>query len=261
MKNNIIISVIILLLAFLGLLFFNSHSQPRMIPDDPRLKKIVTSGEINVGMALFYPPIVFIENEELKGLDPDIIREVASDLGVEINFKFYPWEDLFQALLDDEVDVIIAAITITSKRSEIMSFSNPYFNAGQVLVTNIDSNILGIQDLSNERIGVQKETTSEIEAFKYVEGELVYSFENYNFAREALLGNEIDVIIIDYPAGFDMVHRYEGLKIAGDPFTQEFYGIATQREEKELLNEINRTIRRIKRESIMEQIENRWLIN
>jgi polar amino acid transport system substrate-binding protein len=158
--------------------------------------------------------------------------------------------------------MLISAITITPERAEKMAFSDPYFNAGQVIVTTLDkvNEIKGTQDLAGKKLGVQKGTTSLIEAQKYTDPELVIPFENNDLAKDELLKGAIDAIIIDYPAAVGMVSGEETLRIVGEPFTQEFYGIAVRKEEKVLLEEINKTIRRLKRENIIEEIEKKWLV-
>ncbi|MFH0987462.1 MAG: transporter substrate-binding domain-containing protein [Patescibacteria group bacterium] len=226
------------------------------------LKKIKTQDKIIVGTDATYPPMENIDEEgNFIGMDIDIAREIASDLGVKAEFRNIIWEEIFDTLLRGEVDMLISSITITSERTEKMAFSDPYFNAGQVIVTIIDKvdEIRGVEDIAGKKLGVQIETTSQIEAQKYTDSEQVIAFKNYDLAKEELLKGRIDAIIIDYPAAVGMVSKEKTLKIIGEPFTQEFYGIAVRKEEKALLGEINKTIRRLKRENELERIMRRWL--
>jgi len=226
------------------------------------LKKIKTQDKIIVGTDATYPPMENIDEEgNFIGMDIDIAREIASDLGVRAEFRNIIWEEIFDTLLRGEVDMLISSITITSERTEKMAFSDPYFNAGQVIVTIIDKvdEIRGVEDMAGKKLGVQIETTSQIEAQKYTDPEQVIAFKNYDLAKEELLKGRIDAIIIDYPAAVGMVSKEKTLKIIGEPFTQEFYGIAVRKEEKALLGEINKTIRRLKRENELERIMRRWL--
>lgn len=261
-KKSLIFLIIIAIgiISVAGYIFLRPPAEE--IIEDPILREIKTSGKILVGTDATYPPMESIdETGNFVGMDIDIAREIAFDLGVKAEFRNIVWDEIFDTLLNGEVDMLISAITITSERAERMAFSDPYFNAGQVIVTTLNkvNEIKGTQDLAGKKLGVQIETTSEIEAQKYTDPDLVIPFENYDLAKEELLEGTIDAIIIDYPAAIGMVSGEERLKVIGEPFTQEFYGIAVRKEEKVLLGEINKTIRRLKRENIIEEMEKKWL--
>ncbi len=236
--------------------------KPKEVTTDPTLKRIKTQGKIIVGTDATYPPMEGLDEENnFVGMDIDIAREIASDLGVQVEFRNIVWEEIFDTLLAGEVDMLISSITITSERTQTMGFSDPYFNAGQIIVTTIDGaeGIGGVEDLSGRNVGVQAETTSETQAKRYTDPSLVISFENYDLAKEALLEGTIDAIIIDYPAGIGMVSAEETLETIGEPFTQEFYGVAVKKGEEKLLEEINKTIRHLKQEGKLKELEQRWL--
>ncbi len=263
MKRNIVLVAVLVLVIFSGIGFFLYNNLPPKEIEDPLLKKIKEQGEIIVGTDATYPPMESIdEHGNFLGMDIDIAKEIAADLNVELKLVNIAWEEIFDAVREEEVDMIISSITITSERAETMGFSDPYFNAGQVIVIRTDKKeiIKGVEDLQWHNVGVQTETTSEEEVKKYVtDASLIKSYENYDLAKQDLLLGEIDAIIIDYPAAVGMVASEENLEIVGIPFTQEFYGIVTNKGQEMLLSQINRTIRRLKRAGEVREIEKRWL--
>jgi len=231
------------------------------IVEDPVLRKIKAQGKVVVGTDATYPPMESLDEKgNFVGLDIDIAKEIASDLKVGIEFKNIPWETLisFEPLQKGEVDMLISSITITPERAEKVAFSDPYFNAGQVIVTTLEKlgEIKEVDDLANKKVGVQINTTSENEAKKYTN--LVITFDDYVKAKEALLKGEIDAIVIDYPASLGLVSKEPQLKIVGEPFTQEFYGIAVRKDAAEFLREINKTIRKLKKEGKLEVLIQKW---
>jgi len=231
------------------------------IVEDPVLRKIKAQGKVVVGTDATYPPMESLDEKgNFVGLDIDIAKEIASDLKVGIEFKNIPWETLisFEPLQKGEVDMLISSITITPERAEKVAFSDPYFNAGQVIVTTLENlgEIKEVDDLANKKVGVQINTTSENEAKKYTN--LVITFDDYVKAKEALLKGEIDAIVIDYPASLGLVSKEPQLKIVGEPFTQEFYGIAVRKDATEFLREINKTIRKLKKEGKLEVLIQKW---
>jgi len=260
-RNVILMIIVILILGSSGFFLYNRLSKEEV--EDPLLRKIKERGEIIIGTDATYPPMESIDQEgNFLGMDIDIAKEIAFDLGVKPKFKNIIWEELFDAVRNGTVDIIISAITITPERAEIMSFSDPYFNAGQVIVIRINKKeiIKGVEDLREYKVGVQVETTSEKEAKEHTaDPSLVKSYENYELAKEYLLKGEIDAIIIDYPAAVGMVSKEKDLEIVGWPFTQEFYGVATQKDQKVLISQINETIRRLKKEEELKRLEKKWL--
>lgn len=252
-KKTQLIALIVVLGIASGALLWKTVFEELLVKK-PLLENII------VGTDATYPPMEYLDGENnFVGMDMDIAKEIASDLGAEIEFRNIEWEKIFDALPAGTVHMLISSITITPERIQEMDFSDPYFNAGQIVVTTTDkaTEIREVADLEGKKVGVQGETTSEEEAQKYTDQ--VRAFADYDLAKSALLEGEIDAIIIDYPAAIGMVSKEATLKISGEPFTQEFYGIAVKKGEEALLNEINKTIRRLKREGKLEELKLKWL--
>jgi len=258
-QKYVIIGIIVILIVLIGGYYYSTRS-PRKTTD-PLLKKIKEGGKIVVGMEASYPPMENIDEKgQFIGMDVDIAKEIAKELRVEPEFKNVPWENIFDSVQNGEVDMAISAITITLKRAEKMDFSDPYFNAGQVVVITEDNKeeIREVQDLKHKKIGVQEKTTSAEEARERFSTSSTVTYRNYNVAKKELLERKIDAVIIDYPAAVGLVEEEE-LIIAGEPFTQEFYGVAVQEGQEELLSRINNTIRRLKRKGKLKELEEKWL--
>ncbi len=252
------ILIVVLVGGFVYYWFLSSLGKKEVV--DPKIKEIISRGKILVGTEAAYPPMeYFDETGNFVGFDIDLAKEIASDLGVGVDFKNLPWVEIFDSVMKGEVDMIISAIAITPERLEALSFSDPYLNVGQVIVTKKDLVIQGVEDLQGKIIGVQKGTISEEEAKKRTDLSLVKSYANYSLVKEALFRGEIEVILIDYPAGIKMVAQDEELKIVGEPFTQEFYSVAVQKGQEVLLARINQTIRRLKQTGKLRALEEKWL--
>ncbi len=265
LKKILIISsiiIIILIGGYFGYHYYLSSNNKTSQSNLPAstLSNILKRGKIIVGTEATYPPMEYIDqNGNFVGVDIDIAKEVASDLGVNVEFKNIVWDKIFNSLLQKKTDILISSITILPSRAKIMAFSNPYFNAGQVIVIrkNEANLIKGTADLAGKRLGVQKDTTSDTAAQKYTNK--VVRYGTYDVAEKDLLVGKLDAIIIDYTAGVGLLRKDENLEIVGEPFTEEFYGIAVRKEDKSLLSKINQTIARLKREGKLKAIEKKWL--
>jgi len=211
---------------------------------DLTIQEIKNSGKLVVGTSTPYGPMEYTDEQgNIVGFDIDLAQEIASSLDVELEIKDMDFDLLIDSVVAGDVDIAIAAITINLERSQKVLFSNPYLNAGQVVIVNASNNdINSPEDLANKKVGVQNGTTSQQEAEKYTNVSLVIPFDNYSTAVTQLADGNIDVIIIDYPAGFGLVKNNEEIKIVGNPFTDELYGIAMNKGETGLKDEIDKVI-------------------
>ena len=223
---------------------------------DPTIKRIKDAGKLLVGTHAPYAPMeYFDENGNIIGFDIDIAEMIAAELNVELEIKNLEFGELIDAVKNGEVDMIIAAITITAERAEQVLFSNAYLNAGQVIIVNESNQDISIpDDLENKSVGVQSGTTSEAEALKYTNSTLVKVYDHYLEARADLIAGGIDAIIIDYPAGLGLIKNISGLKIVGEPFTDELYGIAVKKGEQALKTEIDDLIA----SGEIKELEDKW---
>ena len=258
---------ILLIICILGIFFYKFYDKPEAKNSEKKfsgkMAEILKRGEIVIGFDATYAPLEFKdENGNLIGMDVDVAKEIAADIGVKPIFKDMPFSDIFQSIQKGDIDISLSSITITAERTKFLDFSDPYFNAGQVIVTlkDIKTPVNKPEDLKGLRIGAQENTTSDIQAKKYAaKPSDIFNFAEYSSAKQDLLDGKIDPIIVDYPAGFSMVAKDDKLVIRGDIFTQEFYGVAMQKNQPDLVLEINKTIRRLKQEGVLKNLENKWL--
>lgn len=257
-KKYIICFGIILLFAISGCT--TTITEEEQITDFSLLD-IKEKGKLVVGMDIPYGVMEFFdESGNAVGIDIDIAKEITSKIGVELEIKTMPFDDLFGAVKNEEVDVVISATTITLERQEEMLFSIPYFDTGLVVVIGIDNKDINVPDgLKDKKVGVLKGTTGEDFALEYLDPSLVTSHITNEERKQALLNRETDAIVIDYIAAIGLVKKYSSLKIVGEPLNQEFYGIITKLGNKALIDEINKILRELKMSGKLKEINDRWV--
>lgn len=268
LKKGIAFGIIVLLAVVIVAIVASNY----MIPSDTEpitdssLLDIKEKGKLIVGADVPYGIMEFFdESGNIVGIDVDIANEIASRLGVELEFLDYEWESLFVAVKSGEIDIAIAAMTITPERSEEMLFSIPYFNGGQVIIVRSDNEEIKLpDDLKDKKIGVQKETTGHYAVEKYSDS--LWTYDSYEVPEDDpesgmiydLKNNTTDAIVVDYIAGVEIVKDNPSLKIVGEPFTEEFYGIPTKKGNDALMDEINNILRDLKLSGKLDDITEKW---
>ena len=101
------------------------------------------------------------EKGEIVGFDIDVVKAVAAKAGIEVKFVNTPWEGIFNALGQGDRDMIVSAVTITDERKQTMDFSDPYFDALQLIAVKDNSKVAKFADLKKLKVGVQTGTTGD----------------------------------------------------------------------------------------------------
>ena len=88
---------------------------------DSSLADIKEKGKLVVGSDIPYGIMEFYDDSgKAVGIDMDLANEIASQIGVEMEVKTMPFNDLFDAVKSGEVDIIASAVTITEERQKEM---------------------------------------------------------------------------------------------------------------------------------------------
>jgi len=211
-----------------------------------------------------FPPMEFVdENQQIVGFDIDLFNAIAQAAGFTAEFKTIAWDGIFAGVQAGTFDVIASSVTITDERKATMDFSDPYINAGQVLVVrNETQGVTVLKDLAGKSVGAQINTTGAFEVEK-VQGVTLKSYEAVGLAFEDLLNGRIDGVVVDTLTAVDYALKndnYKGtLKIVGQPFTDENYGFVVRKGNTELLNLINQGLAKVKESGKYDEIVAKWL--
>ncbi len=219
---------------------------------------------ITVATDATWPPMEMVnENKEIVGYDIDFFRAVAEEGGFNVEFKNVAWDGIFAGIATGKYDAIISSVTITDERKKKFDFSDPYINAGQILVVPKElENVATLADLKGKKVGAQIGTTATFE-IKKVEGLELKGYDEIGLAFEDMAAGRISGVVCDTPVAADYAlqrQEYkERFKIVGEPFTEEYYGIVVRKGNKKVLDMINKGIAAVKAKGTDKQIEEKWL--
>ena len=214
-----------------------------------------------VAMDATWPPFESVNEstKEIEGFDVDLIKAVAEKGGFQVELVNVPWDPLLAGMATCQYDAAASAMTITEERKEGFAFSDPYFAAGQIVtVRNDNTDITGKDTLTGKTVGAQLGTTGAIEAEK-MEGVTLKNYDDIGLAFQDLMNGQIDAVIADNPLALGYVTKNsDKLKVVGEVFTDEAYGIAVCKNKTELLAMINKGLAAVKAEGILNQLADKW---
>ena len=150
------ITIVLLVTALLALAITACAQEPAN-----RLEAVQKAGKIVVGTSADYEHWEYKDdNDEFAGADMDIMRELASRMGVEVEFQDLGFDALVTAVKEGKVDAAIAAMAATDERKESVDFSKVYYAGDNVMVTTADSGIAFDNPLeaANYTLGTQSGT-------------------------------------------------------------------------------------------------------
>lgn len=166
------------------------------------VEKIKARGVLVMGTSADWPPFEYIDkNGNVVGIDVEIGKRIARELGVKLEVRDLKFAALIEALKSGQVDIVIADMTPTAERGLQVDFSIPYyFSKGNAVV--VPKNKLGsfsqVKDLYGKKIGVQLGTIQEEWAKSALSGhsEIISYDRVYPEMIMALQRGDIDAIII-----------------------------------------------------------------
>lgn len=199
------------------------------------------------------------EKGEIVGLTIDIVKAVATKAGIEVKFVNTPWEGIFNALTQGDRDLIASSVTITEERKQTMDFTDPYFDAVQLIAVKADSRIAKFDDLKKRKVGVQTGTTGD-EAVTKLLGKTstaVKRFESTPLALKELEAGGVDAVVADNGVVIHYVANNPGAKfktVSDKSFAPEQYGFAVKKGNAELLGKLNSGLAGIKADGTYDKI-------
>jgi polar amino acid transport system substrate-binding protein len=203
------------------------------------------------------------EKGEIVGFDIEVVQAAAAKAGIQVKFVNTPWEGIFNTLQQGDRDMIVSAVTITDERKQTMDFSDPYFDAAQLIAVKETSKVAKFADLKKLKVGVQSGTTGD-EAVTKLLGKAstnIKRFESTPLALKELEAGGVDAVVADNGVIANYVANNPGGKfktVSDKEFVPEQYGIAFKKGNTELQAKMNQGLAAIKADGSYAQIHAKY---
>ena len=216
------------------------------------LKDVQKAGKLMVATSPDFPPFESLEGDAVVGIEPDIMALIGEKLGVEVEFVQMDFDSVLIGIQAAKYDCAMSGITVTPDREKNMLFTDPYYNAAQVIVVPEGSPITGKADLAGKVASVQTGTTAESGCQD--EGIEVQAFAANADAKAALTTGKVDAWVVDNLTAIQMVEEGDGLVILDEKMTEEPYAFAFAMGSEDLVAAINEALAALIADGTVESI-------
>lgn len=158
------------------------------------------NNELRVGIDPSYPPFASFSGQHLIGIDVDLAVALAFELGLTLRYVPLGFDGLYDALQAGQVDVLIAALREDPARGGIVLYTQPYFNAGLVLLSPQSARIDDMRQIGGHRIAAAFGSEAHSEATRWSRRVAPFTlllYETSTDALDAIRLGEADAALID----------------------------------------------------------------
>ena len=223
----------------------------------------VSDGKLIMATNAYFAPYEYYEGDKIIGIDAEIAEAIANKLGLTLEIKDMNFETIITAVNAGDADIGVAGMTVTPDRQLEVDFSISYANGVQSIIVKEGSPITCADDLyadgANYKVGVQLGTTGDTYCTDDFGKDRVTQYANGNEAIVALLGGDIDCVVIDNQPALNFVANNEGLKILETAYTDEDYAIAIKKGNTQLRDAIDKAIQELTADGTIDKILKKYI--
>ena len=204
------------------------------------------------------------EKNEVQGFDVDLMNAMAEVGHFKVEYKHQPWESLFAALKNGDVDMLASAVTINDERKQTMAFTDPYFEITQVILVPQNKEIKSVEDLKKARkVGVVTGNTGDTAVSKILgsNSDKIARFENVTLVIKELENGGLDVVVSDSAVVGNYLKNNgnKGFTMVAVPdFEVEHYGIAVRKDDEATLKVLNDALKQVRASGEYDKIFNKY---
>jgi glutamate transport system substrate-binding protein len=239
-----------------------SVAQHVTVANSPTFAKMTQRGTVIIGVKNDQPGLGYLnpKTNKYEGFDVEIARLIAAKLGFDpdtkIQYTPIPSAAREQAIINGQVDYYVGTYTINDARKKQISFAGPYFVAGQSLLVKADeATITGPTTLAGKRVCSVTGSTPIRRVREQNLTDKIVEFQTYSQCVDQLLAGQVDAVTTDDAilkgyAAQDPQH----LKVVGQPFSQEPYGVGLPHDDDALRAKVNDILETATKDGTWKQI-------
>jgi polar amino acid transport system substrate-binding protein len=261
MKLSLTKIAIVILIAFL----FAGCATSQINQNDSLSTAQDTSNELRVGVSPDYPPVIFRQNDNIRGIEADLAQKLGEELNLPVRFVALPWKEQIPALMDGRIDIIMSGMSVTKAREVRIVFTEPYLKSGLVAAFRAEDakKYTSKDSILNAfiTVGAVKETTGDAFVIKnFPNAVRKASFSRAGDGISELKRRAIDIFVNDAPYIIWTVSENEtDIAALWEPLTEEYLAWGVRKEDGKFLMDVNSILGRWKQNGTLHEVLRQWL--
>jgi|LSQX01.3.fsa_nt_gb polar amino acid transport system substrate-binding protein len=218
---------------------------------------LVKKGTLTVSTNAAFAPFEYtLEDGTPTGIDMDIAKIIADELGLALKIDDMEFDSVITAVTSKTADIAMAGLTVTEERKKAVLFTDTYYNSEQVVIAKTGDDILtkttaeDVRELlKNQKVGAQNGTTGYFyitgdDDFGYddIDGLVASGYTNGTAAVMALKNDQIKYVVIDRLPAEALVANNTGIAVCDVALTAEEYAFAVQLGNTALADKVNKIV-------------------
>ena len=215
-------------------------------------------GTIRMITEATFPPYEFRQGTDVVGIDVEICKAVAKELGNTLAVEDVEFDSVLPSLIAGKAELAAAGITVTEDRKMMVDFSHPYVRTGIVFVFAKDKpfDAEKAEEAKGKRVGVQNGTTS-ADYVREKLGQEPEMFDSPASAFAAMKAGKVDVVIADIDPAKAVIKGEPDYDVS-ELLTVEEYAVAIKKGQPELLAAVNKVIDELDASGKLDEIKDDW---
>ena len=211
-----------------------------------------------------YAPFEFKDSDQTyKGIDVDLITEIAKRSGWEYTMNHPGFDAAVNAVQAGQADAIMAGMTITEARQKVFTFSDPYYDTKIVLYTRSDQKVTDYSELKGKNIGVKNGTISQtfLEENQEKYGYTIKTFDTGDLMNNSLDAGAVDAAMDDQPVVQFAINQGKNyaINIAGESVGSFGFAVKKGSDYEYLVEDFNKALAEMKKDGTYDSIMAKWL--
>lgn len=230
--------------------------------EDTSVSDIKDKGTLVVALNPEFAPFEFktlVDSKDtIVGADVEIAKAIAEELGVDVKFSSMSFNNVLASLQSGKADIAISGISATEERKKAYDFSDPYYEAENVILirkTDIDK-YTDTDSLDGLSVGTQKGSIQETVASEQLTGAKVVSLTQNSEMINELKNSQIEAVVLEKPIAEGYVVNNSDLTISDITLTSDdadAYAVALPKGSTKLTKKVNKVIKELKESGKIDQ--------
>jgi ABC-type amino acid transport substrate-binding protein len=220
---------------------------------------------LRVGTAADTPPLAFLQDGKVVGMEADFARLLQTQLGQPLQFQVLPAADLLPALQRGDIDMAMSGLVVTEARAQQVDFAQSYLQAGQMPIIRTDDVLRFRNPVSLLQGGFRVGFVADSAGAAYVKTQMSnatpVSCSNAEECLQGLLSKRVDVFVDAASTSWLIATqpRYSALLSLYRPLTEEPLAWAVNKNNPQLRERLSAALQAMQQTQMFEHILNRWI--